>query len=424
MTPQLSVKKLPKAKVEVRAVFTAEEAAAAEKRALEAIGTHTNLPGFRPGKAPADLVREKADPEKLLEETVRVLLPDVVQAAIKEHQIAPIIPPNAAIEKPSPLTVVLTFIERPKVSVKAGKIKVEKKEMKIEDKDIDRMIESLMVEHQISTAVERAAKTGDKLMLDVRGEDDKGVLIPGSEMKGRPVIIGSKALIPGFEDQLVGLKTGDKKSFPLKFPEKYHAEHLAGTPVTFHVEVKSVEEVQKPELTDAFVKEKFQMENAAALRERIRSGMAEQEDRIEKQRREGALFEGILKATSVDLADELVDDEFRNLIEEFARSLQEQGMTLEQWMEKSKKTAKDLEEDMRKRATERLTLRMGIQQLIEDKVIAVSDDEMHQAIQELVSNFDTEKRLEIAPLYAKGARNYEQLKWQKMVEKLMEELLK
>ncbi|OGJ64521.1 trigger factor [Candidatus Peribacteria bacterium RIFCSPHIGHO2_02_FULL_53_20] len=423
MTPQITIKRLPKAKIECRAVFTAEETAGAEKRALEAIGTQTNLPGFRPGKAPAELVREKADPEKLLEETVRVLLPDVMQSAIKEHQIAPIIPPNAAIEKTSPLSIVLTFIERPKVSVKAGKIKVEKKEMKIEDKDIDRMIESLMVEHQISTAVERAAASGDRLMLDVRGEDDKGTLIPGSEMKGRPVVIGSKALIPGFEDQLVGLKTGDKKSFPLKFPEKYHAEHLAGTPVTFHVEVKSVEEVKSPELSDAFVKEKFQMENAAALKDRIHSGMKEQEDRIEKQRREGSLFEAILKATSVDLADELIEDEFRNLIEDFAGSLKEQGMTLEQWMEKSKKTAKDLEADMRKRATERLTLRMGIQQLIQDKEITVSDDDMHKAIQELVSQLDTEKRLEIAPLYAKGAKNYEQLKWQKMVEKLMEELL-
>jgi FKBP-type peptidyl-prolyl cis-trans isomerase (trigger factor) len=93
-------------------------------------------------------------------------------------------------------------------------------------------------------------------------------------------------------------------------------------------------------------------------------------------------------------------------------------------MEKSKKTAKDLEAEMRKRATERLTLRMGIQQLIQDKEITISDDDMHKAIQELVSELDTEKRLEIAPLYAKGAKNYEQLKWQKMVEKLMEELLK
>ncbi|TSC98735.1 MAG: trigger factor [Candidatus Peregrinibacteria bacterium Greene1014_49] len=415
MSPQITVKKLPKAKVECRAVFTAEESAGAEKRALESLALHMNLPGFRPGKAPIDLVHAKADPEKLLEETVRVLLPDTMQAAIKEHKITPIIPPSAAIEQSSPLTIVLTFIERPKVSVKEGKITVDKKETKIEEKDIERMIDSLIVEHQISTVVERSAKTGDKLMLDVRGEDKEGKLIPGSEMKARPVVIGSKALIPGFEDQLVGLKTGDKKSFPLKFPEKYHAEHLAGTPVTFHVEVKSVEEVKKPELSDAFVKEKFQLENAA---------MKEQEDRIEKQRREGTLFEAILKATSVELADELIEDEFRNLIEDFAGTLKEQGMTLEQWMEKSKKTAKDLETDMRKRATERLTLRMGIQQLIHDKEIAVSEDEMHQAIQELVSELDTEKRLEIAPLYAPGARNYEQLKWQKMVEKLMEELLK
>ncbi|OGJ58187.1 trigger factor [Candidatus Peribacteria bacterium RIFCSPHIGHO2_01_FULL_55_13] len=424
MSPQITIKKLPKARVECRAEFSAEESAAAEKRALEALSNSMNLPGFRPGKAPADMVKAKADPEALLEETVRVLLPDVMKAAIEEHKILPIIPPAAAIEKTDPLTMVLTLVERPKVSVKEGKINVEKKETKIEEKDIDRMIDSLMTEHQIATAVERAAKHGDRLMLDVRGEDDKGTLIPGSEMKDRPVVIGSKALIPGFEDQLVGLKTGDKKSFPLKFPEKYHAEHLAGTPVTFHVDVKTIEEVKSPELTDTFVKEKFQLENAKALRDRIQSGMADQENRIEQQRREGALFEAILKATSVDLAEELIEDEFRVLLQDFAGTLKEQSMTLEQWMKKSGKTPEDLEKDLRKRGTDRLTLRMGIQQLMEDKKIEVSDEDMHKAIQELVSQFDAEKRLEIAPMYAKGQRNYEQMKWQLMVEKLMTELLK
>lgn len=423
MSPQVTIKRQPKSRVECRAIFTPEEKANAEKDALATMAQSIQLPGFRPGKAPAEMVKAKADPEKLLEETVRILLPAIVKEASAKETITPIIPPNAAIEKAEPLTVVLTFVERPKVSVKESKIKVDKKETKIEEKDIDRMIESLMVEHQMTTAVERAAKHGDRLMLDVRGEDDKGVLIPGSEMKGRPVVIGSRALIPGFEDQLVGLKTGDKKSFPLKFPEQYHAEHLAGTPVTFHIEVKSVEEVKSPELTDTFVKEKFQMENAAALRQRIHSGMKEQEDRIEKQRREGALFEAILKATGVELADELVEDEFRSLIEDFAKSLKEQGITFEQWMEKSKKTAEDLKKDLRKRGTERLTMRLGIQQLIEDKKIAVSDEDMHKAIQEFVSPLDAEKRLEIAPMYAKGQHNYEQLKWQKMVEKLMEELL-
>ena len=171
MSPQITIKKLPKARVECRAEFSAEESAAAEKRALEALSNSMNLPGFRPGKAPADMVKAKADPEALLEETVRVLLPDVMKAAIEEHKILPIIPPAAAIEKTDPLTMVLTLVERPKVSVKEGKINVEKKETKIEEKDIDRMIDSLMTEHQIATAVERAAKHGDRLMLDVRGED-------------------------------------------------------------------------------------------------------------------------------------------------------------------------------------------------------------------------------------------------------------
>ncbi len=424
MPTPITIKRLPQAKVECRAVYSTEQVASARKQALTSLAKNINLPGFRPGKAPADLVEEKVDGGRLLEETVRVLLPDAIRSAMTEHKLAPIIAPAASIEKEDPLTVVLTFIERPKVSVKENKISIDKKDTKIDDKDIEKMIQSLVSEHQTSKPVDREAKSGDRLVLDIRGEDGEGKPLPGSEMKDRPVVIGSKMLIPGFEDQLIGLKAGAKKSFGLKFPEKYHAEHLAGTPVTFHVDIKAVEEVIMPELTDAFVKEKLQMENAAALRDRIRSAMSEQEERIEKQRREGALFEAILKATTVELADELIEDEFRALIEDFAGSLKEQGTTLEQWMEKSKKTAKDLDADMRKRAQDRLTLRMGIQQLIEDKKTEVSDEEMQKAIQEMMAPLEVEKRLELAPLYAKGEKNYEQMKWQKMVEKLMEELLK
>ncbi len=424
MPTPTTIKRLAKAKVECRAVYSTEQAADARKQALTTLAKNINLPGFRPGKAPADLVEAKVDGGRLLEETVRVLLPEAIRSAMTEHKLAPIIPPAASIEKEDPLTIVLTFIERPKVTVKTSKIVVEKKGAKVEEKDVENMIKSLLSEHQTSRTVARAAKSGDRLVVDIRGEDGEGKPLPGSEMKDRPVVIGSKMLIPGFEDALIGLEAGAKKSFPLKFPEKYHAEHLQGTPVTFHVDVKTVEEVIMPELTDAFVKEKMQMENAAALRDRIRSAMQEQEDRIEKQRREGALFEAILKATSVELADELIEDEFRALIEDFAGSLKEQGTTLEQWMEKSKKTAKDLDADMRKRASDRLTLRMGIQQLIEDKKTEVSDEEMQKAIQEMMAPLEVEKRLELAPLYAKGEKNYEQMKWQKMVEKLMEELLK
>lgn len=424
MTPTVTVKRLPKSRVECRAVFSADEVKGAETQALTTLSHHIDVPGFRKGKAPEHLVREKINLERLLDETVHLLLPSIVQSAAKEHTIVPIIPPSAQIESVSPLIVTLVFVERPKIAVKAGKISVEKKETKVSDADADKMIEGLLREHQTSTAVEREARQGDRLTIDGHGDDAQGNRIAGSELQGRPVVIGSKTLIPGFEDALIGLKKGESKAFPLKFPEKYHAPELQGKPVTFHITVKDIEELTSPKLTDAFAKEKFGVENADALRKRVREAMVSQEESIERQRREGALFESILKATSVELADELITDEMRNLVEHLAESLKEQGMTLEQWMEKTGKKPEEVEADMRKKASERLTLRFGIQQLIEEKKIAVTDEEMHQAVQALVADLAPEKRIEIAPLYAPGARNYEQLKWQTTVEKLMEELLK
>jgi trigger factor len=424
MPEKTTVKRLPKARVECRVVFDAEEVQAAEGRAISNLSSNVRLPGFRPGKAPENLVREKTNPEKLLEETVRELLPAVVKTAAQEHSITPIIPPSIAIEARSPLTIVITFVERPKISVKERAIAIEKKEATVTEIDVDRMLQSLLREHQTAFAVDRLANTGDRVTMDIRGDDEEGKPIPGSEMLDRPVIIGSATLIPGFEDALIGTKAGDRKSFSLKFPEKYHTEHLQGKPVTFHISIGKVEEVKMPELTDAFVKDKFGLENALALRDRIRTSMREQEEMVEKQRREGALFEAILKATTVELANELIADEFRSLLDEFFHSLSETSTTLEQWLKQKGKTQEQLDADMRKRATERLTLRLGIQQLIADKKITVGDEEMKQAIDQLLAPLETSQRLETVPLYAPGARNYVQLKWQKTVEKLMEEMLR
>ncbi|MDD5469615.1 MAG: trigger factor [Candidatus Peribacteraceae bacterium] len=414
------IERLEAGRIACTVSFSTEERAPAEEKALRELGARVSAKGFRPGKVPQDIVREKVDATALLEETIRHLLPGTFESLIREHGIQPIIHPHVEAVSKDPLTLKVTFVERPEVKVKgAGKITVEKKEPKLEEKDVDRMIEYILRKHKKTHVVERAAKQGDQVTMDFRGEGADGKEIPEIRANGYQVIIGSKTLLPGFEEKLVGLARGQETSFSLTFPEKYHAEHLANKPVTFHVNIRQVEEVEQPKLTDAFAQKELQMDSAQAFREHVRKSMLQQEEDIERKRREQELFDLLRKATVVSLAPELLAEETRALIEEFRSQLAQQNMQLEDWLARQKRKPEEVQKDFEERAKHRLTLRFGIQKLIEERKIAVSEAEMQAAIEALLSPLPEEKKQEMADAYVPGKNAYEQFKWQKQVEKLI-----
>jgi trigger factor len=255
------------------------------------------------------------------------------------------------------------------------------------------------------------------------GEERAGKEIQGTRSTGYQVIIGSNSLIPGFEEQLKGLKKGEKKDLALTFPDKYHAEHLQGKPVTFAVEVKNVENVHMPVMTDEFVKEKQLGDSAADLRARITESMRTQEEQMDRQRREQAFFDAIAAATKVDLAAELTEQEERNLFEELSNQLQSQKMSLEQWMQQSKRAPEALQKELREEAVKRVRLRFGIQKLIEEKKIEVTPEERSMLIPAFLATLPEEERVRAAERYREGSQGFEELVWRKRVEKLVESML-
>ncbi len=405
-----AIKRLSQGRVQCTVSFSSEQEAKAEAQAVELLGSSIRIPGFRAGRAPLEVLKERLPTEALFEETIRMLLKDSLGALAKEHNLKPILPPKVEAQSRNPLTVTITFVERPAVKVKGGeKIRIEKKTHKVEEKDVERMIRYLVEQYRTMTVVDRAAKEGDQVTIDFVGTDKDGKEVPGIRTVGYPVIIGSKTLLPGFEDNLITMKVGDRKSFTLTFPEKYHAEHLRGKPVTFAVTLGKVEEVHTPELTDAFVKEKGVGENLAEVRTRIEQSMIEEEERIERQRREQALFEAVREATRVDLAPELVEQTIRSLFEEGEEELRQQKSSMADWLKKSGKKVEDFEKELREQAVQRLTLRFGIEQLLEDRKVEASDDEVRSLLEDKSAE--------------PGSEAFEQSRWQKRVEKLVESLL-
>ena len=418
------VKRPGQSRVVCTVTFQEEEYAPAESKALERLAAELNLKGFRPGKAPAEMVRGKVDPERLFEETVRLLLANALPSLFETEKIKPIMPPKVEAISKLPLTLQITFVEYPEVKVKGGdKLKSEKKEMKVDPKDMQRVLDSVLGEHRTFKPVERAAQKDDQVTIDFHGTDGDGKAVEGLKAEGYSVILGQAQLLPGFEEQLIGLKGGEEKSFTLTMPDKFPAEQLRGKPVTFHVKALRVEETKLPELTDDFAKEKLRVNSAAEFKQKVEDSIHGQEEQFDRMRREREILEAITKATQVDLPDELLDEETRGLFQDFAQRLEDQGSNLKEWMEREKKDPKQVEEDMRKQAKERATLRFGISQLIKDRNIEPNEHDMEHATADFLSQIPEEEHEEVRKSIVPGTDAHRELHWRACVSHLMHQLL-
>lgn len=423
--PQISSKKgLDQSRCQYTVTVDDAERAKAEEAALVQFANSAKIPGFRPGKAPVEMIKEKISKADLLEEIVRQVLPGSLRTIIERDALRPLLQPKVELTAESPLTLTVTFVERPEAKVKGlEKLKIEKNPPKVDAKDVDRMVEYLLNQYRDTQTVERAAIIGDEVTIDFKGSDSEGKEIPGTASEGYKVVLGSKSLIPGFEEALAGLKAGEEKTFTVTFPEKYHAEHLAGKPATFWAKMHRVDEVKMPSLTDDFVKEKKLGDSASAFRGKIEDSLKEQEEHMERQRREGALFDALVKATTVELAPELIEVEARSLAEDLGEQLKRQKRTLEQWLQESKKTPSQLKEDLEAEAKKRLTLRFGLEKALEMKGITVTKEEVDAVAKDALSTMTPEERSSMKNDYEEGGDAYERLRWQKTVEKFIAAML-
>lgn len=426
MTPPstTTVERLAQSRVQCTVTFTEEQRARGEQRALEQLGGDVKIDGFRPGKAPADLLKQRVNPERLVEETIRTLLPETVTAIANEHKVTSIIPPRIEVTSESPLTIRITFVEKPPVRLKGvGKISVEKKSIPVEDKDVERVVQAMREEYKTTTPVERAVQPTDQVTVDFWAEAEGAERVPELTATQYAAIIGSKTLLPGMEDGMVGMQKGETKKIAITLPEKHQLERLRGKQLTLHVTVTAVEQVQVPEFTDAFVAETFKIPTVAALKAEVRATLEREEENGERLRRERTLLDEIRKATTVELAPELLEAEERVMVEDLRQRLEEQNMDFAEWVKRSGKTNEEVAKDLRERATERLTLRFGLEKLIEEKGVTVSDSDIDGAIKQQLQRFPEDQRIEAAGMFQKGEDAYLQLEWQLRVEKALAEYL-
>ncbi len=419
-----TIERLKQSRIRATVTFTVEEVAKAEEQALREMGQSIMIKGFRPGHAPIATVRERVTKEALTEQTIRGLMKTALPALIEEHKIVPVIPPKVEVIGREPMVLAILFVERPEVTVKnADTLAPAKKEITVDPKDVERVIEGLRREHRRKQEVDRSTKEGDDVTIDFSATDADGKEIAGLRGTDEEVTIGSQTFLPGFEDALQGTKKGEEKTFTLTLPEKFPVEALRTKPASFHVTVKKVEENELPELTDAFVQKVFGQPTAEALRTRVTSSIRMQEEQHDRMERERKLLEEIRKRTTVDLAEELLETEVGDMVHEWSTRLERQGTTIAEALRKEGKTVEQAEQELKTQALERWKLRLGLQKLIEMKAIHVTEEEVEQAFAQALQQMPKDRQEDAKKEWQQRGAAYQELRWRTLVEKAIDALL-
>lgn len=323
-------------------------------KAYTKLANKINIPGFRKGKVPRKVLENRIGKQALLDEAFDIIAPKVYGEALTEQSIDPVGRPEievVTLAEDKDLVFKATVTAKPELTLGDYKaLKVEKTVVEVTEEQVDVQVKS-MLDHNAKMVVVEGAQIqdGDFAVIDFEGSVD-GVLFEGGEGKGYPLQIGSGSFIPGFEEQLIGAKSGEEREVKVTFPEEYHAPNLAGKAAIFKVKVNDVKRKELPTLDDQFVKETSTFQTVDELKTDIKNKLEE----TAKQKAETDMRAAAIKAASdnctVDIPEMMVENRISHMIEELDISLQNRGMKLEQYLQYAKMDIAKLRENYREAA--------------------------------------------------------------------------
>lgn len=390
-------KKLEKAQVELKVTVEPKEYEQNMQKAAVRLSERAAIKGFRAGKAPYAIVKEQLGEVKIMEEALESIVQGSFYDAVKQEKLETIGMPQINIDKMAPgndliFTAVVALL--PKVKLPdLSTVKVECKEVKVEKAQADEVLDNLKKMQRRESAKTDAATKEDKLMIDMEMFIDK-VPMEGGQAKDHQVYMSEEHYIPGLTDQLIGLKKDDTKEFTLKFPKEHYQKQFAGKDVDFKIKVKDVFALNYPELDETFAKSLGQ-ESMEKLHELLQHNLLHEAERKEDQRVEIAILEQILeKATFEEIPEILVNSEKRKMFYELKHSLDEHGVTMEQYLKDMKKTEEDIAKDFTEQATKRAKSALISRQVALDNDLKVEPGEMDAEVKAIKAAYPDDKNVE------------------------------
>lgn len=383
MSVKHSLKKLPHSQVLINVEIDAPELEKYRKKALDKLREQVKIAGFRPGKAPDDVVVEQVGASMLEEETLRIALPELYYEVVVKEKLQPIAAPESKIVSKSPFKVELTVPLLPEVTLgNYSKIKLKPKTVTVEDKEVEEELETLKKRFATYHEVKTPAQMEHRVEISFTGTIE-GKEVPGAKSKNHPMVLGAKTFVPGFEEAIVGMEMGQKKQFKVTFPSDYHAEQLRDKEVSFEVELHRIEEMRLPQMNAEFFTrlKNEKITDEPSLKAEIKGYLQATKEAQEKARQEDEVLQALIKITKVDLPHVLVHDEIHYMEGSFSERLQDMGMTFERYLEANKKTHEDIHKEWEPEATRRLTARFSLLELAKKENLEPSDAEVKAALE-------------------------------------------
>lgn len=375
----------------------------AQDKAFKKLAQNVNIKGFRKGKAPLDMVKKQISEQEILIEAVQVVAQEALEAGLLEHNVDPITRPELGVDDLSVEKAVLSFkfAVNPEVTLGEYKgISVKKGSAKVTKKEVDAKIEELRQQFaELVLKEEGLVESKDTAVIDFEGFKD-GVAFEGGKGENFSLEIGSNSFIPGFEDAIIGMKSGEEKDIHVSFPEDYGAEHLAGQPVVFKVKVNEIKRKELPTLSDEFASEvnhkdtKTLDELKAKFEEELK---AQKEVKVEEDYKNEILSK-VMDAAQVEIPEVLIDQETDTLVQDFTHRLQQQGFSLEQYSQITGQDTQALRTQMRVDALGKVKVRLVLNEIAKVEAISASADEIEEEYKSIATNYsmDVERVKQLA----------------------------
>ncbi|OWR30128.1 trigger factor [Saccharibacillus sp. O23] len=369
----------------------AERVEAALDKAFQKVVKKANVPGFRKGKVPRSIFEARFGVESLYNDAIDILLPEAYSEAVEEAGIFPVDRPEIDIEqfgKGQTLKFKAKVIVKPEVKLGEYKgVEVPVTEVDVNDEEIAAELERLQNRHaELVVVDDEAAANGDVVSIDFDGYVGDEAF-EGGKAENYSLELGSGSFIPGFEEQVVGMSTGDSKDVNVTFPEAYHAAELAGKEAVFKVKLHEIKRKQLPELDDEFAKDVSEFETLDEYKEDLKTQIADRKKRENDAARENAVVEAVAAAAEVEIPEAMVSSEVENMMRDFDNRLRQQGMNLEMYTSFSGQTAEDLREQMKSDAEKRVLNNLVLEAIAKEEGIAASEEDIEKELQTMADMY-------------------------------------
>jgi len=390
---QITKNQIEPTKVELTIVADADFLNHVKDHVLEHFQNDLQVKGFRKGHAPKNLAEKYADPATLQTQFLNHAVNDLFVQAAEQENLRSVSQPEVEVTKFVPydtLEIKATVEVVGKITLPDyTKLGIAKKTETVTDKDVQAVIDDLLRREATKKDVERAAKDGDETVIDFKGVDPKTKeAIAGASGTDYPLTLGSSTFIPGFEPQLIGLKSGQDKTFDITFPRDYGATALQGKKVQFSVTVKKVRELELPKLDDKFAAKVGPFKTVDELKKDIKEQLKVERNNQARRQFENDLLEALAKGTKADLPKSLIDSEIERMEDEERRNLTYRGMTWQEHLDQEGKTAEDHKEGLRESATLRVKSGLALGEVAEAEGIKISEAELNTQIDALKQQYN------------------------------------